>query len=351
MSKSRFVLIALAAIAVHLTGFARAQPPQALQSITITYPTRSGASWPMYIAKEGGYYAKYGLDVNLVFGVHPAGIAMLISGESTMGNEGFEPAMNASMRDGSLVAVGSSLNRGLMALIARKEITTTRDLAGKRIGVGRVGDVPYHLTVSLLARNGLSARQVQWVPSGADAQGRAASLMAGTADAALLTTPAYFRLESAGFHSVANLADYPDIFVSTVYLFKKSYVAANPKIPEMVIKAHSEAIKRFYDDRAFAIQSYVKFDKQAPDDVARVYDLYAKARALERVPYVLTGAVKSAVEHADPINESQMKAFDFTKVVDNSIVRRLVSEGFFERLFGPDVKADQDRQARLAFGL
>ena len=44
------------------------------QKVTINYPTRSGASWPLYIAKEGGYYAKYGLDVNIIFGVHPSGV-------------------------------------------------------------------------------------------------------------------------------------------------------------------------------------------------------------------------------------------------------------------------------------
>ena len=31
----------------------------------------------MYIAKEGGYYQKYGLDVNLVFAIHPAAVAMV----------------------------------------------------------------------------------------------------------------------------------------------------------------------------------------------------------------------------------------------------------------------------------
>ena len=60
-----------------LTQFAGAQQ---LQKITINYPTRTGQSWPLYIAKEGGYYQKYGLDVSLVFGVHPAGIAMVVSG-------------------------------------------------------------------------------------------------------------------------------------------------------------------------------------------------------------------------------------------------------------------------------
>ena len=65
---------ALAAGSLLPTRLVRAQ---SLQKVTISYPTRSGASWPMYIAKEAGIYAKYGLDVNLVFGVHPAGIAML----------------------------------------------------------------------------------------------------------------------------------------------------------------------------------------------------------------------------------------------------------------------------------
>ena len=54
------------------------------QRITINYPTRSGASWPLFIAKEGGYYQKYGLDANLVFANHPAGVAMVIAGEAQM---------------------------------------------------------------------------------------------------------------------------------------------------------------------------------------------------------------------------------------------------------------------------
>ena len=71
------------AILALISTAAMAQP---LQKITINYPTRSGASWPMYIAKEGGYYQKYGLDVDLKFGVHPAGIAMLVGGEAAMAN-------------------------------------------------------------------------------------------------------------------------------------------------------------------------------------------------------------------------------------------------------------------------
>ena len=69
---------------------AGAQRPQ---KITINFPTRSGASWPLFIAKEGGYYQKYGLDVDLQFGVHPAGVAMLTSGQAVMVNHSLEQGM------------------------------------------------------------------------------------------------------------------------------------------------------------------------------------------------------------------------------------------------------------------
>ncbi len=39
----------------------------AQQKITINYPNRSGSNWPLFLAKDGGYYQKHGLDVTLTF--------------------------------------------------------------------------------------------------------------------------------------------------------------------------------------------------------------------------------------------------------------------------------------------
>src|ERR1700674_4530079 len=96
----------IAPILAICSAFAQAQQ---LQKITINYPTRSGASWPLFLAKEGGYYQKYGLDVDLVFAGHPAGIAMVVANEAQMSSYSLESAMQAAARDGSLVIVGSSL--------------------------------------------------------------------------------------------------------------------------------------------------------------------------------------------------------------------------------------------------
>jgi ABC-type nitrate/sulfonate/bicarbonate transport system substrate-binding protein len=328
---------------------AGAPAAQQLEKITINFPTRSGASWPMWIAKEGGYYQKYGYDANVVFGAHPAGVAMVVSGEAAMTNYSMEQALQASSKDGSLVMVGSSLNKGLFAMMVGKNIKSGQDLKGKRFAVSQIGDAPYNYAIALLGKFGLSSRDVQWVPVGTDASGRAAALTSGRADATLLTAPQYFKIEAAGYRSVANLADYNDVFASTVYLFKKSTLAANPKLAENLIKAHAEAIKRFYDDKAFAVKAYLAYDKQDPADVDRIYDLQVKSAALERIPYVLSGAVKSILNQADSEASTRIHNYDFRNVIDNGIVDRLVKEGYFEKLFGPGIKAEEERKSKEAF--
>ena len=65
MRITRAYLVVLAVVAAVLAGTSWPHA-QALTKVTINYPTRSGASWPLFLAKEGGYYQKYGLDVDLV---------------------------------------------------------------------------------------------------------------------------------------------------------------------------------------------------------------------------------------------------------------------------------------------
>jgi ABC-type nitrate/sulfonate/bicarbonate transport system substrate-binding protein len=324
---------------------------QQLQKVTLNYPTRSGASWPLFLAKEGGYYQKNGLDVTLVFAGHPAGIAMVVSDQAQMSSYNLESVMQASSRgDAPFTVVGASLNKAYFALMAKKDVSSIADLRGKTFAVSQIGDPPYNYTSAFLRKFGMTPRDVQWIAAGADATGRAAALSAGRADATLLTPPAYFRLEEAGFKNLGNLADHDDIFAATTYLMKKTTIAANPRLPEQIIRAQAEAIRRFYDDKAFAVKAYQAYDKQATADVERLYDGYAKANVLERVPYVLAPALQAVIDQqSDAKLLAQMKSFDFRTVIDNSIVARLVKEGYFQKLFSPSIKAEEDRKSKIAF--
>ena len=340
----RVSLVLLVSVLAATPGWAQ------LQKITINYATRTGTTWPLYIAKEGNYFQKYGLDANIVFAVHPAGMAMVVSGEAQMTNYPLEQAMPASSKDGSLVILGSPYRKSLFALMSAKNISAVRELKGKRIGVSQLGDAPYNYAVGLLGKFGLTPKDVQWVPLGTDVNGRAAALVAGRVDATMLTAPVYFKFEQQGYKALANTSDYDDLYAPTVYVFKKNLVASNPKLPELLIKAHTEAIKRFYDDKAFAVKTYLKYNPDDPADVERVYDRYSKTNTYERVPYVLAAAVQYMIDHpVDAQTGGQLKAFDFRKVIDNTLVDRLVREGFFEQLFGPGIKAEEQSKAKLAF--
>jgi ABC-type nitrate/sulfonate/bicarbonate transport system substrate-binding protein len=323
---------------------------QELKKVAAMYGARSGASWPLWMAKEGGYYRKYGMDVEMVFGVHPAPIAAILSGYAVMTSTGSDPGVLAVAQGSSLVLTGSFLNKGTFALVAAKNLISIQQLAGKKIGVGRVGDPPYYFSISLLEKFGLSAKDVQWVSTGVDAATRAAALQSGQIDAALVTAPSYFRLEAAGFRVLGLVSDYEDIHVSTYYLFRRETVASDRKLVEAFIKAHAEAIKRFYDDKSFALQTLIKYGGAGnQNDAAKTYDIFAKSRSFEPVPYVLKDSVKAAVERQSQA-QPQLKQFDFSKVIDNSIVDRLVKQGFFEEVFGPSIRELQQKRQAQAFG-
>jgi ABC-type nitrate/sulfonate/bicarbonate transport system substrate-binding protein len=259
--------------------------------------------------------------------------------------------MLAASKDGSLVIVGSPLNSGLFAMMANADIKGPADLKGKKFGVSQLGDAPYNFAVAILEKYGLNSRDVDWIPIGTEGGGRVAALVAGRVDATMVPPPAYFKLEQQGFKEIANLADYRDLYAPMSYVFKKSVIAADPTLPERLIKANAEAIKRYYEDKPFAMQAYAVYDPaQAAADIERIYDHDREDNTYERVPYVLAPAVDYIVNHQpDQQLLARLKAYDFHQVIDNSYVEKLVREGYFRELFGAGVAAEEERKAPLAF--
>jgi ABC-type nitrate/sulfonate/bicarbonate transport system substrate-binding protein len=327
-------------------GQAPSVPAQTLQKTVAMVGARSGASWPLWIAKDARLYAKYGLDVELVYAVHPGPIAAIISGHAAMTSSGSDPALLAAAKDPSLVVLGGFMNKGSFAMVGSRTASDMKQLGGKKIGIGRVGDPPYHMALSLLKKYGMTARDVQWVSIGVDATARAAALQSGQIDAALITAPAYFRLQTAGLPVLALLLDHEDIYVSTYYLFRREALSKERPTAFAFIKAHAEAIKRFYDDKTFAAETMIKYGgTKNAEDAHRVYDLFKKARVLEPIPYALKASVEAVVER-----QQELRGVDLSKVIDNSLVEQLVKEKYFETVFGPSIRDEQQRKQAQAFG-
>ncbi len=319
-------------------------PAQTLQPMLGIYPTRSTSSWAFYIAKEAGFYAKNGIEARLEFGLHPVGLAGLIGGEVQFTNYSLDDTAAAAVRDpNALVIYSSLLSKANFALMARPEFTTVESLKGKRMGCGRIGDPPYHYSVGLFKKYGLAAGDLQWVPTGTDTNARAQMILAGQLDAGLITAPAWYVLEARGQRRLTGLQEHPDLGVFTGLTVKRSWAAANPGAPEKLIRAHSQAVHFLYTEKKSAIEIYRKYDTAANlADCERMYDDIFATSAIDRVPLMpkwaaeaVTGRIGGDVPAA--------KTFDYQRIMDMSIVRRLIAEGFFTGLYGDSIKAEQTK--------
>jgi hypothetical protein len=129
--------------------------------------------------------------------------------------------------------------------------------------------------------------------------------------------------------------------VSNVLVFSKKAVAAAPQLPEAVIKACAQATKRFYEDRAFAIEVFRAFDPQAQEkDVGRLWDIYARAQVIKRVPVLTRTSLQPSISRV-AVDVPAIKSVAPQQYIDNSAVIRLVKSGYFEKLFGSSVRAEQ----------
>ena len=145
---------------------------------------------------------------------------------------------------------------------------------------------------------------------------------------------------------LAVLLDHEDIYVSTYYLFRRDALTRERSTALAFIKAHAEAIKRFYDDKAFASGIMIKYGgTRNNDDADRVYDLFKKARVLEPIPYALKGSVDAVVERQGP----ELRGAELPRIIDNSLVDQLVREKYFESVFGASIRDQQQRRYAQAF--
>jgi len=300
--------------------------------ITIATP-RTTFAWPSYIALKAGYYTEYGLRVRVVFANHPEDIAMLVAGQAQFTLSTLQQAMEVIPRNPALRVVGNPVRKWLFALIARGSVADIQQLRGKRIGITQLGGSTYDYAARLLERFRIRPTDVQWISLGTNA--REAALVAGRIDATMLSAPSYFALEKKGYRILANINDYDDIQSPNVLVFAQSFADTHPDVLRRIVSAHAQAVRRFYEDKQFAIDTYLAFDPQDRHDLESVYETYAGNAAFDRVPYVLRKSVDYVLStEADAALSSQMKRFDYRRSIDNATVDQLVNDGFFEHIYG-----------------
>ena len=164
----------------------------------------------MDLALEQGYFEAEGVDVELVrVEQTPSALQALAAGEGEMANVSVDALLLLVAQGATDLKAVTSPNKSLpYVIVAKDDIKTVADLAGRRFGVGRVGSLDHSLSTKVLTGEGLDLNAVEVLAIG-QPNVRAQALVAGQIDATTMSIGVWLSIpDKTGYHILVDQAPY-----------------------------------------------------------------------------------------------------------------------------------------------
>ena len=308
-------------------------PPGLAQIMKVPYAALSPTYAPLWIAEQGGYFKKYGLEVQPVYiSAGSVIVPALLSGQVEIANMSSAPALTAWARGAELVAVGVTSNRLLHVVMTGGTIKKPEELKGKRLGSDRYGSLSDLVLREALRHHHLVPdRDVAIMQTGGLPE-RLGALKAGAIDGAILTGDTAFHAEKLGFHTVIDLSQLPIQYPGSTIIVSKSFLQTKREVLKRFLRGWIEGIKTARTDKEFTVRVLQKFLKTADRDILdRTFEVYKDVQEKIPAPDAKVMAVALKQLAATVPQAGQLKAEDF---IDRSLIAELDAEGFIARLYG-----------------
>jgi NitT/TauT family transport system substrate-binding protein len=291
--------------------------------IVFGYSTVGAMAAGSWMAKEIGAYEKYGIDADMIYiSSGPTTVQALLGGDVIGGIAATNAFIAAVLRGAPLISVLSTANRPYHRFWVQPEITRMEDLKGKTIGVTRFGSVTDNLTRMVLKKYGLE-NAVGVRQMGGTVEVSAAfqkKQIAGAVTSSLRVDASaqprlLLKLEDMGFQ-----------YSMDVVAHSRDDLKRFPHVVEGMVRAYTEGVAaiHFQKDRAYkAIAKYARLrDEKKIEEIYQDSIMY-----LEKTPRVEPEALDSILEFMGK------KGVPLDTFADNSIVDKMVREGFIDRLY------------------
>jgi NitT/TauT family transport system substrate-binding protein len=295
--------------------------PAELKKLTLGYSTVGPAGTGLWMAKEIGAFEKYGIDADLIYiSAGPVVVQALIGGDLQGGLAATNAVIAAILGGASLVSVMSLVNRPYYRLWVHPEITRLEDLRGKTLGVSRFGSVTDNLTRILLRKykldGAVNVRQMGGTPE------MAAAFLHRQIAGAVISA---LRVD-APMRMLVDLSELGIQYSNVVIVVSRDFQRRSPEAVEAIVRAYTEGVAATHFQKEKALKVISKYTRLK--DPKLIEELYNDAvQFVERVPRVEPEAIAPIVEFMGK------KPIPIETIADNSIVDRLVREGFIEKLY------------------
>lgn len=267
------------------------------ERLRIGYSSTSGSYIGIWLAHDGGYFAREGLEDEIILIPSGSQLAQVtVAGEVEIGSFNGSSAMAASLKGADIKIIGNNVNKMIFSIFTRPEIKSVEDLKGKKIGVSRYGS-----STDISARYALKKHNLQPEKDVVILQmGSMSSIMGGlkggSIDAGVISPPTHFAVEALGFKELVNITDMDLAFPNPSLVVQGGILRSKPQVIDKFMRAYARGIHRARTDRDFTLKSMAKYTKiEDPVFLKKAYDLYV-GKVLEKAPYINMKGMQNALD-------------------------------------------------------
>ncbi len=251
---------------------ARAQTPP-LPQVTFAIISDNASEWPVFIAKQQGFFRDEGLDVSIVSASTPPNVMNAVAtNAANLGDTGSDTAIAAIVHGLAVKIVAPVFTTNPFVLVVPASIKSWSDLRGKSVVLASKQDVTAMSFAAMAAKNHAKMDDFSITLSG-DSSARYAALSSGNVQGAMLAQPFDLEAEANGMHALdTSYATMKDWMFKTVFV-NSAWAAANRPTAVKVLRALRSAIRFGYAQREPTVAVLIEATHASPAIARSTYDI------------------------------------------------------------------------------
>ena len=268
--------ITLAIILIFQFGAATAQDRVRLR---ISAAATTLGYGPLWIGSRMGFFAKQGLDVDVVvIRASDVGIQALAGGSLEIAGSASDAPIAAIEKGLDLVIIGGIINGLTQSIMAAKKFKTYNDLRGATFGaISLTSGVTFALRQVLKVKGLEYPRDYKLLVIGGTPQTYAA-LSAGSIDAAALSLPVNYAAEEQGFNEIGRFVDVIPNYQLAALSTKRSWAEKNRPVLVRVMKAMAQTMRWIHQNKEPAVDYLAKEMNLKREHSRRGWEFYTSTK-------------------------------------------------------------------------
>ena len=316
-----------------MSVFLCAFPALAADRMRIGYSSISGAYVGIWVAHDAGFFAKEGLDDQVVLIPNGTQLAQVtVAGEIDIASLGGAAAIAAALSGADFKVIGANVNKLIFSMFARPDIKRVEDLRGKKIGITRIGTSADISARTILRQHNIDPQKdLNLIQLGAISS-VAGALKAGSIEAGMVSPPTLFLMEKLGFKEIGSVTDMDLAFPNPGMIVLGDIIRKKPDLIDRFMRAYVRGVHRARTDRDFAVKSYAKYTMVEDTAVLqKAYDFYV-GKIIDKAPTLnMTGMQNALDEVAKTIPAAKNAKPE--QFVDLRFLDKLEKSGLLNELY------------------